>query len=131
MAQLDREFGGKGSGAGAFGKVVKLAFDQDDSIYVSDKDNKMIQKLDSEGNFLMQVPQAGNEEPRFNAPGHIAVDGQVALMVPVDSKVSTFYRIAKTECPSFGLSERLIDKHHGVCSEVTFEVLKFLNDPVS
>jgi len=81
MAQLDREFGGKGSGAGAFGKVVKLAFDRNDNIYVSDKDNKMIQKLDSEGNFLMQVLLAGNEKPLFNAPGHIAVDDQGNIYV--------------------------------------------------
>ena len=43
---------------------------------LSDKNNKMIQKLDSEGNFLMQVPRVGSDEPLFNAPGDIAVDVQ-------------------------------------------------------
>ncbi len=81
VIQLDREFGGKGSGEGAFGKAIKLAFDHDDNIYVSDKENKMIQKLSPEGNFLMQIPRAKSDIPLFNAPGHIAVDDQGNIYV--------------------------------------------------
>ena len=49
-------------------------FDSQDNIYISDKENKMIQKSDQEGNFLMQIPRAGSDTPVFNAPGDIAVD---------------------------------------------------------
>jgi len=81
IARFDREFGGKGSGAGNFGKTISLAFDSDGNIYVSDKENKMIQKLDQDGNFLMQVPRAGDDAPLFNAPGDIAVDHQGNIYV--------------------------------------------------
>ncbi|MFC1718603.1 NHL repeat-containing protein [Candidatus Poribacteria bacterium] len=81
IAQFDKEFGGKGSGDGAFGKVINLAFDSEGNIYVSDKENKMIQKLDPEGNFLMQVPREETDTPLFNAPGDIAVDMQGNIYV--------------------------------------------------
>jgi len=76
VARFDKEFGGKGSGDGAFGEIINLAFDSEGNMYVSDKENKMIQKLDSEGNFLMQVPREGSDTPLFNAPGDMAVDTQ-------------------------------------------------------
>ena len=81
MAGFDREFGGKGSGEGGFGKAINLAFDSGGSIYVSDKENKMIQKLGPEGNFLMQIPRTASEAPFFNAPGDIAVDNQGNIYV--------------------------------------------------
>jgi DNA-binding beta-propeller fold protein YncE len=81
MARFDREFGGKGSGEGAFGKTINLAFDSEDNIYVSDKENKMIQKLGPDGNFLMQVPRVGSDVPLFNAPGDIAADNQGNIYV--------------------------------------------------
>jgi hypothetical protein len=81
IASFDIEFGGKGAGDGAFGEVINLAFDSENNIYVSDKENKMIQKLDSSGKFLMQIPAAGDDKYLFNAPGHIAVDGQFNIYV--------------------------------------------------
>ena len=81
MVRFDREFGGKGSGEGAFGKTINLTFDSQDNIYISDKENKMIQKVDPEGSFLMQVPRAGVDTPLFNAPGDIAVDHQGNIYV--------------------------------------------------
>lgn len=79
--KFDREFGGKGSGEGAFGKTINLGFDPQGNIYVSDKENKMIQKLDPEGKFVMQAPRAGSDIPLFNAPGDIAVDNQGNIYV--------------------------------------------------
>ena len=81
VVKFDREFGGKGSGDGAFGKVINLAFDSDGKIYVSDKENKMIQKLDPNGRFLMQIPPAGDDTRLFNTPGDIAVDNQGNIYV--------------------------------------------------
>jgi len=81
VAKFEREFGGKGSGNGTFGKVINLAFDSGNRIYVSDKENKMVQKLDQDGGFLMQIPLAGDDTPLFNAPGDIAVDNQGNIYV--------------------------------------------------
>lgn len=81
IVQFDKEFGGKGSGDGTFGKTINLAFDLDNNIYVSDKENKMIQKLDPSGNFLMQVPRPEEDNSPFNAPGDISVDIQGNIYV--------------------------------------------------
>jgi hypothetical protein len=79
--QFDKEFSGKGSGMGKFGKTLSFAFDADNNIYVSDKENKMIQKLDSEGNFVMQIPESRNDGSPFNSPNDIAVDNQNNIYV--------------------------------------------------
>jgi len=81
MIKFDREFSGKGSGSGKFGKTMNIAFDSNNNIYVSDKENKIIQKLDPDGNFLMQVPKSDNDILPFNAPGDIAVDNQGNIYV--------------------------------------------------
>lgn len=81
VARFDREFGGKGSGDGTFGEIINLAFGPDGKIYVSDKENKMVQKLDQNGGFLMQIPAAGDDTPLFNAPGDITVGKQGNIYV--------------------------------------------------
>jgi len=91
MIKFDKEFGGKGAGSGKFGKILNVAFDANNNIYVSDKENKMIQKLDSDGKFLMQIPKSESVLPLlggtrndimpFNAPGDIAVDYQGNIYV--------------------------------------------------
>lgn len=70
---LEHEFSGKGSTQGAFGKTIHLAFQKD--IYVSDSENRLIQKLSPIGEFISQFP-TNPETPAniFNKPGHIAVD---------------------------------------------------------
>jgi len=80
LVSFDREFGGKGSGAGTYGKTISIAFDNQ-NIYISDKENKMIQKLDSDGAFILQIPNDPVATPLFNAPGDIAVDGQGNIYV--------------------------------------------------
>ncbi|MDQ1329433.1 MAG: hypothetical protein QG641_2723, partial [Candidatus Poribacteria bacterium] len=91
VIKFDKEFGGKGAGSGKFGKILNVAFDANNNIYVSDKENKMIQKLDSDGKFLMQIPKSESVLPLlggtrndimpFNAPGDIAVDSQGNIYV--------------------------------------------------
>ena len=41
MVKFDREFGGKGSGEGAFGKIINLTFDLQGNIYISDGYKKL------------------------------------------------------------------------------------------
>lgn len=68
-----REFGGKGSTAGAFGEDIHLAFRE--NIYVSDKAHRLIQKLSPTGTFLLQIPaEPTAPENILRKPGHLAVD---------------------------------------------------------
>ena len=72
--QLEREFAGKGSTQGRFGKDIHLAFDKQ-SIYVSDTENRLIQQLSATGEFLFQIPEAPESlDNILRKPGHLAVD---------------------------------------------------------
>lgn len=72
--QLEREFAGKGSTQGRFGKDIHLAFDSQ-HIYVSDTENRLIQKLSATGEFLFQIPEAPESlDNILRKPGHLAVD---------------------------------------------------------
>ena len=72
--QLEREFAGKGSTQGRFGKDIHLAFDNQ-NIYVSDTENRLIQKLSATGEFLFQIPEAPESPDNIlRKPGHLAVD---------------------------------------------------------
>ena len=72
--RLEREFAGKGSTQGRFGKDIHLAFDSQ-HIYVSDTENRLIQKLSATGEFLFQIPEAPESlDNILRKPGHLAVD---------------------------------------------------------
>ncbi len=80
---LVREFGGKGSTSGAFGKEIYIAFKND--IYVSDTEHRLIQKLSPTGAFLFQIPNAPESpENILRAPRDITVDNAGNIYV-VDS----------------------------------------------
>ena len=72
--QLEREFAGKGSTQGRFSKNIHLAFDKQ-NIYVSDTENRLIQKLSATGEFLFQFPETpASPDNILRKPGHLAVD---------------------------------------------------------
>ena len=72
--QLEREFAGKGTTQGRFGKDIHLAFDRQ-HIYVSDTENRVIQKLSATGEFLLQFPEVpASPDNILRKPGHLAVD---------------------------------------------------------
>ena len=72
--QLEHEFAGKGSTQGRFSKDIHLAFDSQ-NIYVSDTENRLIQKLSATGEFLSQFPEAPESPDNIlRKPGHLAVD---------------------------------------------------------
>ena len=72
--KLEREFAGKGATQGRFGKDIHLAFDNQ-NIYVSDSENRLIQKLSATGEFLFQIPEAPESPDNvLRKPGHLAVD---------------------------------------------------------
>ena len=72
--QLDRVFGGKGAGQGAFGEHIRLHVDAEGNVYVSDTDAKLVQKLDAEGAFLFQIPADPSTDAIFRKPGDICTD---------------------------------------------------------
>ena len=72
--RLEREFAGKGTTQGRFSKDIHLAFDRQ-HIYVSDTENRLIQKLSETGEFLLQFPEVPESPDNIlRKPGHLAVD---------------------------------------------------------
>ena len=79
--QLEHEFAGKGSTKGRFGKEIHLAFDSQ-NIYVSDTENRLIQKLSATGEFLLQIPEVPESPDNIlRKPGHLAVDNRGNIYV--------------------------------------------------
>ena len=94
--KYEREFSGKGSTNGAFSKNVNMAFDAEGNIHVSDADNRLVQKLSSKGEFLMQIPNDPKSlENILKKPGDIAVDGDGNIYVAD----STAHHIEETANP--------------------------------
>ena len=72
--QLVQEFAGKGSTQGRFSKDIHLAFGKQ-HIYISDTENRLIQKLSATGEFLLQFPETPESPDNIlRKPGHLAVD---------------------------------------------------------
>ena len=93
--QLEREFSGKGMTQGRFGKDIHLAFDNQ-NIYVSDTENRLIQKLSATGEFLFQFPEAPESPDNIlRKPGHLTVDSIGNIYVADE----TLHHIAETTDP--------------------------------
>ncbi|MCD6335133.1 MAG: hypothetical protein J7M27_07365, partial [Candidatus Latescibacteria bacterium] len=72
---FQEEFGGKGSGAGQFGREIYLTFDGEGGVYLSDSDNRRVQRLTE--------PTLEISSGRFRHPKDIAVD-EAGRMYVVD-----------------------------------------------
>ncbi|MCY3741946.1 MAG: NHL repeat-containing protein [Candidatus Poribacteria bacterium] len=93
--QLVQEFAGKGSTQGRFSKDIHLAFDNQ-HIYVSDTENRLIQKLSATGEFLFQFPEVPESPDNIlRKPGHLAVDSTGNIYVAD----VTVHHIAETADP--------------------------------
>jgi sugar lactone lactonase YvrE len=79
--RFEREFSGKGSAGGFFGKDIKAAFDADGNIYISDKENRLVQKLSPTGDFIMQIPKEKTVDNILKRPGDIAADSEGNIYV--------------------------------------------------
>lgn len=79
---FDKAIGFKGAGRGGFGGKISLAFDSEGNIYVSDEENRLVQKLDRDGNPLLTIPpDPSSPDNPFNKPGDICVDGEGNIYV--------------------------------------------------
>jgi sugar lactone lactonase YvrE len=63
---FQEEFGGKGSGAGQFGREIYLTYDGEGGVYLSDSDNRRVQRLTE--------PVLEIKSERFRHPKDLAVD---------------------------------------------------------
>ena len=107
--QLAREFAGKGSTQGRFSKDIHLAFDKQ-HIYVSDTENRLIQKLSATGEFLLQFPEAPESPDNIlRKPGHLAVDS-VGNIYVADV---TAHHIAETADPKIYMFAPCVHKFSG------------------
>lgn len=84
--KFEREFGGKGSTDGFFSKNIHVGFDAAGNIYISDANNRLVQKLSSTGEFLMQIPKEKTVDNILRKPGDVTVDGNGHIYV-VDQAV--------------------------------------------
>ncbi len=84
--KFEREFSGKGSADGFFSKNIRVGFDDIGNIYVSDADNRLVQKLSPTGGFIMQIPKEKAVDSILRKPGDVAVDGNGNIYV-VDQAV--------------------------------------------
>lgn len=92
--KFEHEFSGKGSTDGAFGKDIHIAFNK--NIYVSDTENRLIQKLSPTGQFLFQIPEDPESPDNIlRKPGHLAVDN-IGNIYVADI---TAHHIAETKDP--------------------------------
>ena len=104
--QLEHEFAGKGSTEGRFGKDIHLAFDRQ-NIYVSDTENRLIQKLSATGRFLFQIPEVPESPDNIlRKPGHLAVDNLGNIYVAD----VTAHHIAETADPKIYIFAPCIHK---------------------
>ncbi|MDE0313544.1 MAG: NHL repeat-containing protein [Candidatus Poribacteria bacterium] len=102
---LEREFSGKGSSQGAFSKDIHLAFKQ--NIYVSDTENRLIQKLSPTGEFLFQIPSDPESSDNIlRKPGHLTVDALGNIYV---ADVTT-HHIAETTDPKIYIFAQCVHK---------------------
>ncbi len=92
--KFEQAFSGKGSTQGAFGKDIHLAFKH--NIYVSDTENRLIQKLSPTGEFLLQIPADPEAQDNIlRKPGHLTVD-EMGYIYVADT---TAHHISETEEP--------------------------------
>lgn len=74
--QFEREIGGKGAGLGQFGGEIYVAFDREGHLYVSDSDNRRIQRLSTSGFEVLS-----GEGVAFRHPKDLVVDDQGRIYV--------------------------------------------------
>ncbi len=81
-----------GSADGFFDDPKGLFIDGSNNLYIADRDNNRIQKLDSSGNFLMKFGTSGTGDGEFNGPTDVSVDidGNIFVADSGNSRIQKF-----------------------------------------
>jgi sugar lactone lactonase YvrE len=69
-------WGREGSANGEYDRPAGIAVDSSGTVYVADTGNIRVQKIHSDGTWLLQWGSYGTARGAFNAPGSIAIDAQ-------------------------------------------------------
>ena len=111
--KFEREFSGKGSRGGFFGKDINVAFDAEGNTYVADSQNRLIQKISPKGDFLDQILMV-DDTTTFKEPGDIAVDSRGNIYV-ADTAAN---HIAETENPKIYIFAPCVYKFNALGEKV-------------
>ncbi len=74
-------FGSNGSGNGQFKSPGDVAIDSVGNLWVADKSNNRVQKLNAKGEFLTKFGSSGTGNGQFSGPSSIAIDPKGNLWV--------------------------------------------------
>jgi DNA-binding beta-propeller fold protein YncE len=77
--ELLAEYGGLGTEAGKFNGIWGMSTDSEGYVYVADSKNRRVQKLDSDGNFVLEWAHFGSEP--FVKPTGVYVDTNDTIYV--------------------------------------------------
>jgi hypothetical protein len=73
-----------------FGRILDIAVDSDDDVYVLDNGFGRVRKYSSDGIYLQNIGREGEGPGEFQFPTAIAVDDSTKLYVAASGKVSVF-----------------------------------------
>ena len=97
--QLIVKFGGYGTNDGLFSHPDGLAFDEDDHLFVVDRDNHRVQKFDVNGKFLLKFGTKGITDGQLHKPRGIMVYNGKAFIADYDnSRISVFQVSGQFQC---------------------------------
>ena len=82
----------QGSGEGQFDLPKGVAVDSTGNVYMANTDNSLIQKFDSNLNFITQWGSSGTGDGQFRSPNGLAVDltGNVYVADSDNNRIQKF-----------------------------------------
>jgi tripartite motif-containing protein 71 len=83
----DSQFGGSGTGNGKFSYPIAIAMDSSGNIYITDQNNRRVQKFDSNGNYQLQFGSG-----YFDTPQGIAISPTNGYIYVADNYYATIFK---------------------------------------
>ncbi|MGA7370618.1 MAG: 6-bladed beta-propeller [Nitrososphaeraceae archaeon] len=87
-----------GSEPGQFDGPAVVAFDSDGNVYVTDSGNQRVQKFTTDGSFITQWGEEGEDDGQFSTPEGLAIDsasGKVYVSDTSNNNVQVFVPSSK------------------------------------
>jgi DNA-binding beta-propeller fold protein YncE len=112
------QFGLNGSGDGEFEWPFEITIDNDDNIYIADRDNDRIQKFDSDFNFILKFGTSGSGNGQFGQPVDLDIDslGNIYVVDPQRNRVQKFTSegVYITKWGTSGSGDGQFDQPYGI-----------------